>query len=1799
LSGKHFQLTRETKNLLGDNQEFFDSFRSLNKELGLGLLGNDPEAHTETNIQGDGSIEVTFVYPIDNNRNPSDGRIYLQDKFVFDGQEKQLKAFERNFDADENSLSPQWKEWLGKYRDGLSGGPNATDPKVQKFGLLAGLSFARPMNSELKSVLKTQIPYLLKTQEAAQANFPDFQLKIGDPQCHYTLVRKDDQILLTLAFPLDKDKDPANGRIFSLEKFTLDANTKEIKKYERLWRPAQEIQGELKNKFRSVADQLNEVSDPEKPSYQGPSKEEATAFLNAILPQVLKPYAKESEGRDPKDLLDQEAKDNELPPNFQSGFTKKRIRNESLNEARASAAQDALEVFAVYAEESLQKRVSHSHGYLSAIEQGLGMDTAIDEVKEKKLLQSILKKMSDAQKQGPQKNLKALLEGLNLNEEEKALRTILAGDEFFAQIDSLGQELNPEIRAKQFVTLAREDLMKEKEMGQSAVFIAQKFQGNAAARADAEALIDVASGGGTFGSKFEFFASRFTKEVGSPGMLLAMGAAPFLGVGFESGVIAAFSRGEKVGKIGLGVASLAGIVGEAGAFTTVHKLVAASHQDMGDAFQGWGSEVASASLLFGLMRFSHSASAQLAEQLGKSMTFAESSLSTEGFVVSPTGRISTTAMLPRLNLKGRILSETTTHLGGIFSMQAANFLSRSIGMQKDNQQSFGANFLDAALSYGNAMVGFSVANGLSGGKLQLGMAEVRWRAQDFKTRVQDVKAQTQEPRVIINEAKARKAPGDPTVAPAPEAARKKKKVQPPVKPAEPEIKERDFFTLDAAFASAGWTQKSQAEVLALVAEGFLREPQASPYLGDHFLYQEDILKIIPKLIFQLSRAGFTAAAQAHYFTATKGMGRSQGNLLFHSPELIAAFHENGLKADQIEQVVSLFRDDKIKIANYERQRAAEGRRIMFDLDGFDKAGFQKTIAALEMLKGSDWDVRQKTDFLLKTRLSKTSMKKLSEHFPVVKTWVENEGWNTPLAVKYLTAVALAEPRFDPGVLRLALASRGYLPKHQAELLSNLVQYRGHYGQLIDPKNLETFLDFFKIRSWSKEDTFELLNHLAKKCGDVTLSQIPSLLHLVQVLEMKQWQATEIKELISSVTEHSGVELGTTVAVLKNYVSWLESWRWNRPAILLFLKQVADKSEGEFSTALDLFSKLSYYAPPAEQGAIAKHFLSLMENCNAYNRAQVLRLFRDRGHLFKEIGQSNFMGHLELYTTIMEKWPRIAYSALNNLMDATASGLIPKDISPYRESILKFIEQSHGFNSVHYKVYLVEGERFHAQIDEYAQRILSEDFGISDAREIIKKYDRLAPVGQGISYRPNLRHDGYGSLSNGERFFLGLIQRISPFSGVSYANDAQMVELLRQVMQAGDLRTHIPNAWRGRVSSFEMSRGAMDLKPGEQLDPKGKIKTLLEGFRLRDGEKEPTQDDLAEAMVAYLASKRDPAMGERLRQILFKRAAGSEELRERLENITELNFTSLGVLEEIFTAPDNLPKFLKEAFEEVPRGQGLVTQMGGIETLLGGADGLVKQIKKLAQNNKIPVERRKEILANLLKVYKPDGIRLKILSRADIPQEIKNEIEAVMGEKPDLTPREIIEDLLQEPRQWIEAEKNKFQFQHQGNQKIGLRAVKGPAFGLHGYLSGVCVGPDIQLWKDPKFKLLAITDEAESQALGYIHVYEQVIDGKKYLTLPGINPSAEYLGAFNRKQAGELFQKLMEGVKEFAVAGDYQGVFIPTSSGIHSNRSYFQDAIEKAGYRRKTIPEVSWNSLPRPFPFSQVFVAWEKNPKDLN
>ncbi len=715
MSGRTFQLSRETKRLLGENIDFFDSLKPTSQELGLGLKGGDAEAHTEAEVLAGGDVQVTFVFPIDNNSDPADGRIYLKDSFVFDPKEQELKNYQRHFELKGDAQNnPQWKEWAAKYRAKLPSDPlESLNPRVKDFALLVARSYSRPITNAVREALKGQADYLKKVLLASSAEGLGFNLKLGDPQAHYHLVRQGDKLEITLGFPLDTDADPANGRVFFSDTFSLDMKSRRLEKVTRDWRVAPEVNGEIREQLQATVDRLNKQASP--------TVEEAQPYLQAVIKELLKPPEKDAAASSAATLEPFETKS--LPQDYQSPLTRKARRKTA---AESAGAQIALEALTVLTEEQLERRVAKSRGWLSA--------AALEESQEKHLLAGFIAKAQEAAKQNPAAGLETILLSLTLDESEEALRKQLLADPLYQRLQAISREPNDEVRSACLITFAREDLMKKEGLGQTAMFLAGKLSSHPTAGREANRLVTLVNGTGTTGTKVEFLLPHLLEELGSPGMIAAMMVAPFAGATAESiglGIANVLYKGEKVGGLAIRTASGLGIAAEGAGFTTMHKAIDSATHDPRQVFSTWGKETASAILLFGLMRLAHGSAAWLGGKAAKGHFgewAADLNPSLE-FAVAPTGRVVIPARAYNLSSAGQTAVGALNHLGGVGSMYAANHYSQKWGWTPKNSQGIAGNLFDAVLSYTHAMVGFRIANGLSGGRLHPEIADVRLRLQ--------------------------------------------------------------------------------------------------------------------------------------------------------------------------------------------------------------------------------------------------------------------------------------------------------------------------------------------------------------------------------------------------------------------------------------------------------------------------------------------------------------------------------------------------------------------------------------------------------------------------------------------------------------------------------------------------------------------------------------------------------------------------------------------------------------------------------------------------------------------------------------------------------------------------------------------------------------------------------------------------------------------------------------------------------------------------------------------------------------
>ncbi len=731
-----FRLSRETKEVVRENIGFFDTVKELGQETKLGLKGNDLETRTEVQTRADGSVEVTFVYPIDDNDKPQDGRLYLKDQFVFDSKERKLTDFKRRFElAPGAPADPKWAEWAKKYQQAADAKPLALDdPKLQNFAMLVGRSYSRPLNSELKKAFRDQIGYLTKAGQAAQTLLPDWMLKLGDVQAHFSVVRREKELHVTVTIPIDDDADPANGRIFFHDRFTLDSGDLKLKKMERTWSVAPEVAGAPLARLEAVIKRLNAMADP--------AQEEAEKYI-AGLGKAL-PLKEEPAG---ETHLPETWKSG-FPPGYQAPLAKRAEKRKAQLAAQNQGREFGLNIAYAYASDALAKRHDDSKGWLS-----FGPTVRLEA--EKQLIDSIFQKAAKQLEASPSGSVSQLLRGLALNPEESRVLEGILGDSTFQKIDSASAEPDSALRSHGLLVIAREDLLK-KGYGNAAVATAEgvKSLAGGAWKTSENALqwilpeadrdLDFAGGKGSIGTKLEYLAPMFIEQTTKPSMLFAMLGSGLLGPVSELGALKFLSRFGAVGKVGRFGSHLAGIGGEAAAFTTLHKFGDSFYNNPDKVWTHWGSETVSAMLLFGGMRLAHGAAGwtsvkmsegRLGTVFGGKVPSGTPGLPAPAFASSPTGRIymsqlppsELAASVPMLTRWGNRATATLNHGGAIFTMYGAGGMSRVLGLQPANDQGLGGHFFDATVMYTQALVGFRLADGLVSGRFQPQVAEMKLR----------------------------------------------------------------------------------------------------------------------------------------------------------------------------------------------------------------------------------------------------------------------------------------------------------------------------------------------------------------------------------------------------------------------------------------------------------------------------------------------------------------------------------------------------------------------------------------------------------------------------------------------------------------------------------------------------------------------------------------------------------------------------------------------------------------------------------------------------------------------------------------------------------------------------------------------------------------------------------------------------------------------------------------------------------------------------------------------------------------
>ena len=606
--------------------------------------------------------------------------------------------------------------------------------------------------------------------------------------------------------------------------------------------------------------------------------------------------------------------------------------------------------------------------------------------------------------------------------------------------------------------------------------------------------------------------------------------------------------------------------------------------------------------------------------------------------------------------------------------------------------------------------------------------------------------------------------------------------------------------------------------------------------------------------------------------------------------------------------------------------------------------------------------------------------------------------------------------------------------------------------------------------------------------------------------------------------------------------------------------------------------------------LKQHFETIRDRTTDYNRASVVDLlFSSENILWLAGNKIDLFSHLEFYETVLSTERRLGYQILDGILEGLKTGIInPQLTSSEQEKILRFVSRFHTFDPTLFSLYKAGDEEALRPLFALAEKFILDEVGKEEIERFVAHYD-----GRGL---------------NGLQILAATVQIALPASGASFVGREDVAELLGSFIQQGDLRDHVPSSLRnrdfgeGEKDAFRLVARA--LREGESFDPEKRIGRLLSNLRYKDrglpdevkaSRAQQDQEKLEKALLHYFTTRSSQDKIAVL-DAFYRYASHNDQLGEKVDRIQPEDYQGIDLLEQLFIDKDNLTVLLREVLKEINPDR--FPQAAVEIKTINNPRAMAAQIEGISRSNRRPREKQ-TLIARVLQDISQEEVQSKLLPRLEDQtlRGLVQEISQRPRETRPLTQAEIVSELFEEPVKMIQAEKDKFE-PKELDRKIVLqfKVVKGIPYGLWGINCGVCIASDLELWKNPNFFLLAMIDKSAKKVVGFAHLFQQEIEGKKVLTVPGIEPTVEL---FSEVKPREVYPLIEKALIRIAKEGNYDQLAFPTDPSVLSNRPDIQKEVKRRyASKVKTLPfEVQWNHLPTPYPFGEVYVIWKKKAAD--
>ncbi len=731
----YWQKLRESKEALafvtqiGSQAQSIDPFLQLQGYV-LDSHYNSQESNTE--------ISYVQRWILDQDRYNENGRIVVEDRFVTDKVSGELTDFKRSYQVvldGEGSQVISSGNPEGDRSSKFAALPSPSLAEAKAYFEIMGPQWNNPIVLQklhgstgkindlpkfFSDFDKKDVSYLQDMVFAARTANPELSLKSQGEENTYSVQYLGDRIELTLTWLLADYQDANKNQVLCRDSFLVSAKNSRILNHERFFTARRKTWED-----KSVLSAFNEVSGT---SHSPPVG--AKGFLEKVLPKLLPVSIDQTEAvlahqSGPRAL--------QIPSGYQAPIILE-LRAKTQPPKKITLLYEGMGLMEDWAKVTLAKEVSAGKSWSPWAQ-------PVDSAAELTGLQDLWSAWHYEIRTPTSIGLKSALQQIDeekISPVAKRWRHRLLNDPSALTLMDALEETDLNLRDEALLVLAREKFIKSDAMPEVALALAEVIAKRESKRSEARDLLAFFGGGGSVGLQSDLLGAQFIDHVLDESMVVAMMGAGVVGSAMELNGLLAFG---KLGRMGRWGATGIGIGSEAAAFTTLANTVRSFQSDPDVAFAHWGRETLSAGVLFSLFRLGHGFTAWGATRLTGSrfapLLTRQPATLIQG--VSP-------ALLPagalRLQLNGpaEFLLSGSNFIWGVEAMYLSGEISRFLGWAPETTAGLGQKQFKALTDYLGAMIGYRFANGLTGGHLNQGIANLRQRSISYREQMKAAKS---------------------------------------------------------------------------------------------------------------------------------------------------------------------------------------------------------------------------------------------------------------------------------------------------------------------------------------------------------------------------------------------------------------------------------------------------------------------------------------------------------------------------------------------------------------------------------------------------------------------------------------------------------------------------------------------------------------------------------------------------------------------------------------------------------------------------------------------------------------------------------------------------------------------------------------------------------------------------------------------------------------------------------------------------------------------------------------------------